>query len=233
VIDTSTGTVTGNVAIGSESEVAAGARSGEPVGVRDSDCESHPATVNATPAAATATARTQRRSWRRDRGTIRIVDDILVRTAVEGDVASLRVIFRRSSWSNVGDRPLLTVHPEFLELSPLAIREGRTRVAEVGGRIVGFTSVVRAGEVVELEDLFVDPDWMRRGIARALIADVAERARTAGARRVEVDGNDHAHGFYLSAGFVAGERVTLEHGVAARMTLAVVIGAGCVTPGAS
>jgi GNAT superfamily N-acetyltransferase len=224
VIDTSTGTVTGSVAAAAEepeSDVAAGARSDGLVGVRDSDCESHPETLNATPAAATVTARTERRSWSRNRGTIRIVDDILVRTALAGDVTALKVVFRRSSWSNVDDRPLLTVHPEFLELSPLPIREGRTRVAEVGGRIVGFTSVTRAADVVELEDLFVDPDFMRRGIAQALIADVADRARAAGAQRVEVDGNDHAHAFYRSAGFVAGERVTLEHGSATRMTLAV------------
>ena len=62
---------------------------------------------------------------------------------------------------------------------------------------------------------------MRRGVGRALIADVVGRARRSGRGRVEVDANEHALAFYASVGFVAGGPVVLEHGTAVRMTLAV------------
>ena len=142
-----------------------------------------------------------------------------IRTAVESDLPRLRAVFRDSSWSNEGNRELLVEHPEFLELSANAVREGRTRAAAINGNIVGFASLADATGRLELEDLFVDPAFMRQGVGRALIRDVAEQARRRGVRRVEVDANDHALRFYEEVGFVALERVALDHGTAVRMTL--------------
>lgn len=144
-----------------------------------------------------------------------------IRGAVDDDLPGVRSVYRRASCSNEGDRPLFERHPELLDLSDAAVRQGRTRVAVVDGQIVGFSSVLANGDSIELEDLFVDPDWMRRGVARALIADQVDRARVAGARQIEVDGNEHALEFYERVGFVAGATVTLEHGSAIRMTLPV------------
>ena len=142
-----------------------------------------------------------------------------IRAAVESDLPRLRAVFRDSSWSNEGNRELLVEHPEFLELSADAVREGRTRAAVINGNIVGFASLADATGRLELEDLFVDPAFMRQGVGRALIRDVAEQARRRGVRRVEVDANDHALRFYEEVGFVALERVALDHGTAVRMTL--------------
>jgi len=147
------------------------------------------------------------------------VSVVEIRTAVESDLPRLRAVFRDSSWSNEGNRELLVEHPEFLELSANAVREGRTRAAAINGNIVGFASVADATGRLELEDLFVDPAFMRQGVGRALIRDVAEQARRRGVRRVEVDANDHALRFYEEVGFVALERVALDHGTAMRMTL--------------
>jgi GNAT superfamily N-acetyltransferase len=147
------------------------------------------------------------------------VSVVEIRTAVESDLPRLRAVFRDSSWSNEGNRELLVEHPEFLELSADAVREGRTRAAAINGNIVGFASLADATGRLELEDLFVDPAFMRQGVGRALIRDVAEQARRRGVRRVEVDANDHALRFYEEVGFVALERVALDHGTAVRMTL--------------
>jgi GNAT superfamily N-acetyltransferase len=147
------------------------------------------------------------------------VSVVEIRTAVESDLPRLRAVFRDSSWSNEGNRELLVEHPEFLELSADAVREGRTRAAAINGNIVGFASLADATGRLELEDLFVDPAFMRQGVGRALIRDVAEQARRRGVRRVEVDANDHALRFYEEVGFVALERVALDHGTAMRMTL--------------
>ena len=71
----------------------------------------------------------------------------------------------------------------------------------------------------ELDDLFVEPDSMHRGIGRALVHDLAATAAAAGARYVDVVANPNALGFYLRVGFrVTGEAVT-RFGGAPRMTL--------------
>jgi GNAT superfamily N-acetyltransferase len=146
---------------------------------------------------------------------------ILVRDADAQDVPRLKQVFRDASWSNLDDRPLLGEHPEFLEWSGEPAAEGRTRLAAIGDEIVGFVSIIDTNGVIEIEDLFVDPAWMRHGAATALIDDLLHRARIAGATRVVVDGNKHAFDFYRSAGFEVQAEVALEHGTAFRMTQAV------------
>ena len=106
----------------------------------------------------------------------------------------------------------MTEHPEFLEWSGEPAREGRTRVATCDGELVGFLSFIDNEEATEIEDLFVDPDWMRRGVATALIEDAAA---THGV--LVVDANRHALAFYESAGFLIEGEVALEVGTALRM----------------
>ena len=126
---------------------------------------------------------------------------IRVRSAVAGDRPALRGIFRLS---NAGDRDVLLTHPDALELPDSEVADGRTRVAiTADGTIVGFISSLPCdGSALEVEDLFVHPDWMRRGVARRLVRDLVETARLAGIARIEVTANPHADGFYRSARFV-------------------------------
>ena len=145
----------------------------------------------------------------------------LIRDAVRGDMGALRDVFRRSSLSNHGDRANLLAHPDALELSDLAVCEGRTRIAVADGGIVGFATWLGVGDVVELEDLFVDPEWMGQGAGRALVQDLVAIARERGARRIEVTANQHALAFYEKAGFVAGREIETRFGPAPRMHLQV------------
>lgn len=126
----------------------------------------------------------------------------VIRTATASDLPVLSDVFRRSSLSNDGDREMLLAHPEVLEFDGAGLEDGRTRVATIDGRVVGFTTVADEGGVVDLEDLFVDPDRMRNGVGLELMHDVFERARERGATRVEVTANSHAMAFYTRAGFV-------------------------------
>ncbi len=142
-----------------------------------------------------------------------------IRDAIAGDIAVLRQVFRRSSLSNDGDRAKLLAHPEILELSDLAVTQGRIRAAVSEGIIAGFAAWLPRGDAVELEDLFVDPDWMRQGAGRALVLDVAGIARASGARRVEVTANQHARAFYTRVGFVVAGYVQTTFGPALRMHL--------------
>lgn len=121
--------------------------------------------------------------------------------------------------SKAGDRDNLLAHPEYLILRPGALAEGRTHVAEEDGSVVGFATWNEADGGVELEDLFVDPGWMRRGIATALVNRIADVLRARGADRLEVTANPHALQFYRAAGFIDRGFAETEFVIAPRMAL--------------
>ncbi len=137
---------------------------------------------------------------------------IVIRSAVESDAGTLRSIFRCASLTYEGARELFAAHPEWLEwddsMLPFA------RVAAVDGRVVGFASARPADDFLELEDLFTDPEWMRKGVATALIKDIAGRGL-----RIEVTASPQAAGFYDSLGFVANGIAETPGGPAPRMRL--------------
>jgi GNAT superfamily N-acetyltransferase len=130
-------------------------------------------------------------------------------------------VYRRASLSNAGDRENLLAHPEYLILPPEGLSEGRTYVAEESGSVVGFATWARADGVTELEDLFVDPDWRRRGFATALVSHIVDVLRAQGVRYLEVTANPHAQGFYDAAGFIDCGTAETAFGPAPRKRLAV------------
>ena len=94
------------------------------------------------------------------------------------------------------------------------------RVATVhSDLIVGFATTLPEHGIIQLVDLFTDPDWMRRGVATALIADIAEFATTMNVGRLSVVGNPHALDFYDRVGFIADGHVATEFGQGFRMPL--------------
>jgi GNAT superfamily N-acetyltransferase len=136
--------------------------------------------------------------------------DVRIRVGQREDIATLGAIYRAASLSNDGDRPHLLQHPDVLAFSGEGVGEGRTTVAVKGGAaaIVGFATYGVSGVVMEVVDLFVEPQHMRHGVGRALLRDLVERARGRGLARLEVTANQHALAFYEAAGFVDGERAT-------------------------
>ena len=125
-----------------------------------------------------------------------------IRDAEIDDLDALNDVYRRASLSNDGDRALLLAHPEVLVLSAASLAQGRMRVVAVERTVVGFATTSVHDHHLELDALFVDPDWMRRGIAHDLVRDAVAIARAVGLDRIEVTGNDHAREFYAQAGFV-------------------------------
>jgi GNAT superfamily N-acetyltransferase len=71
-------------------------------------------------------------------------------------------------------------------------------LAERDGRVVGWASVERRGDVLWLEDLWVEPAAMGRGVGRELF----ERARAlgAGCTRMEWEADPNAVPFYEHLG---------------------------------
>ena len=143
----------------------------------------------------------------------------IIRLGIPADLPAASEVYRSASLSNGGDRDNLLAHPEYLVLGPEGLAEGRTYVAEEDGSLVGFATWLQAGGVFELEDLFVDPGWRRRGIAAALVNHIAQVLRARGVQGLEVTANPHAMGFYRAAGFVDCGVADTVFGAAPRMML--------------
>jgi GNAT superfamily N-acetyltransferase len=145
----------------------------------------------------------------------------MIRLGTMADLAAASRVFRDASLSNEGDRENLLAHPEYLVLGPEGLAEGRTYVAELDGQLVGFATWVETPGGVELDDLFVDPARMRRGIAAALVEYVVDVLRERGIRRLEVVATLYALDFYRAAGFTGCGPAMTEFGTALRMELAI------------
>jgi GNAT superfamily N-acetyltransferase len=145
--------------------------------------------------------------------------EIVVRQGRADDQPALQRILRRASLANAGDRAALIAHPEALRLSDEPLSNGRVRVATLADdTVVGFASTSPAvGGSLELDDLFVDPDWQRHGAARRLLAHIVAEAAAERIARIDVTANDHALAFYRNAGFAEDGRVRTPFGVGTRM----------------
>jgi ribosomal protein S18 acetylase RimI-like enzyme len=146
----------------------------------------------------------------------------LIRDARAEEALALEALQRRASdvWEEY--RAQLAAHPDAITPPHQAIAERRVRVAvDAAGRRLGFSTVLPVhADRCELDDLFVEPEWMRRGVGRALVDDLATRAHTAGASYVDVIANPNALGFYRRLGFHVTDETSTRFGAAPRTTLA-------------
>jgi N-acetylglutamate synthase-like GNAT family acetyltransferase len=149
---------------------------------------------------------------------------LTIRTGESGDIPALQQIYRAAALSNAGDAPMLLARSEFLVFTGEGVTSGRTLVAVAGqpgaGAVVGFATIALGhGGDAELEDLFVDPDWRRRGIARHLVRQIVAVAHDAELPRLWVTGNPHAMAFYSAVGFLKTGEVSTELGTGVRLVL--------------
>ncbi|MFL5960795.1 MAG: GNAT family N-acetyltransferase [Gaiellaceae bacterium] len=74
-------------------------------------------------------------------------------------------------------------------------------VAEVDGVVVAWAALVPPADgVAVLDDLWVDPAWLGRGLGSRLFRLAADRARELGAERLEWGAEPNAVGFYEKLG---------------------------------
>src|SRR5580693_5247719 len=93
-----------------------------------------------------------------------------------------------ATWAGV-----LTVTSGYLRSHP-------TYCARVGRGTLGFCSIERRGAVVIVDHLWVAPAYAGRGIGRALFRQCEAWARRAGAKRLAIESDPHAEGFYRAMG---------------------------------
>jgi GNAT superfamily N-acetyltransferase len=146
----------------------------------------------------------------------------VIRDATPDETGALEDLQRRSSlvWEEYRDQ--LLAHPDAISLPVSAIRDGAVRVACGNDRVLGFSVMVPSVDgdgPDELDGLFVEPDAMRAGVGRALIADVVARGERRGVAAIEVTANPRALDFYRKVGFRDQGPVPTRFGPGLRMRL--------------
>ncbi len=92
-------------------------------------------------------------------------------------------------------------------------------VAEHRSRIVGFGSIIPARN--ELRAIYVDTEWVRNGVGRAILQHLEATALDSKCPRLQLEASVNAKEFYLAHGY--GELQTATHGVGDNYTMACVV----------
>jgi predicted amidohydrolase/GNAT superfamily N-acetyltransferase len=73
-------------------------------------------------------------------------------------------------------------------------------VATAADEIIAWSSLILNGDVCWLDDLWVDPPWIRHGVGRRLFDHAVSYAKAAGATAMEWEAEPFAFGFYEKMG---------------------------------
>jgi ribosomal protein S18 acetylase RimI-like enzyme len=116
----------------------------------------------------------------------------------EAEALSALALKAKASWGYAADT--IELWKQDLSISTDAITSRPTFVAAVGDEIVGFYSLLPSNHSWKLDHLWVLPQFMDRGIGRALVAHALETAARGGACSMTVDADPNAESFYLACG---------------------------------
>ncbi len=116
----------------------------------------------------------------------------------EAEVLSALARASKASWGY--DQHFMRACRAELTVTRADILAHPTRIFERNGQPVAFHQLRLEGDRAEVWLFFVAPAWLGHGIGRALWQDLERCAVAAGAKRVEVDADPHAEGFYRAMG---------------------------------
>ena len=110
--------------------------------------------------------------------------EITIRKATGTDAPALSALALRSKAHWGYSAELLSLWSGEFEISPDFIQQNPVFVAEISGRVLGWTAMAVHGEIAELEHMWIEPDQMRKGIGSALFAHVRQKAKSRGVKRM-------------------------------------------------
>jgi N-acetylglutamate synthase-like GNAT family acetyltransferase len=134
---------------------------------------------------------------------------VRIAPAREGSLAAINALVARSkahwSWPEGYLERSLPLHT----LAPTYLRHNYCfEVLGADGELLAFFAVVASDERVVLDNLWVEPELIGRGIGRSACEYIVRLAREHGWRKLWVLPDPPAEGFYRKTGFVdTGERV--------------------------
>ena len=85
-----------------------------------------------------------------------------------------------------------------LTISPESIEQCPTFLAEIGGVVAGFFQLASARDGIEIDHFWVSPEFMGRGVGRALLERARVEAADLGFETLEIDADPNAEAFYLA-----------------------------------
>ena len=120
-------------------------------------------------------------------------------SAPELPAASALCLRSKAHWGY--DSSFMEACRDELTLTPSDLGATDVTLAVREGVMVGVAQLsIKAGEA-ELEKLFVEPDWIGKGIGKVLFGWTVQRARQRGARTMRVTADPDAVPFYEKMGF--------------------------------
>jgi GNAT superfamily N-acetyltransferase len=142
-----------------------------------------------------------------------------IRLALSSEREALEALQWRASLNNPNDREALLAHRDAISLPMEQIATGQVYVAGQAQGIVGFAVLLRRDEsAMELDGLFVEPHFWRRGAGRLLVGHCCGVALKNGAAVLHVVGNPHAEAFYEACGFTVTGKEKTRFGFGLSMT---------------
>jgi GNAT superfamily N-acetyltransferase len=86
------------------------------------------------------------------------------------------------------------------DFSAAGLRAKDVVVAEADGRTIAWAALIPRGDVIWLDDLWVEPDWIDKGVGSRLFGWAVERGRALGGVRLEWQAEPNSVGFYEKLG---------------------------------
>jgi len=124
-----------------------------------------------------------------------------IRPAVPSEARELSQLALRAKAHWGYSKAFLSACRAELTISEDQCEAGLVMVAECSGRVVGFYAVRPVDrQTVELDGLYVNPPRIGRGVGLALTEHAANWARGKGFRRISIQADPHAAGFYRHCG---------------------------------
>jgi GNAT superfamily N-acetyltransferase len=125
---------------------------------------------------------------------------VVIRRADPGEGERLREIAAASKGYWGYDPEQVREWAAGLDFSSETIRRTNVYVADAVGELVGWAGLAPKGDVCWLDDLWIEPEWIGKGIGGRLFRHVAEIGRRRGAVRMEWEAEPNAIGFYGKMG---------------------------------
>jgi GNAT superfamily N-acetyltransferase len=125
-----------------------------------------------------------------------------IRKATLGESKTLSDIAWRAKSHWGYDAAAMATWREGLLVSEPSLITQPTFAAEIADRIAGFYQVSLDAEKAELEHFWVEPDFMRRGVGRAMLAHAVNITASHGFAELHIDSDPFAYAFYVACGAI-------------------------------
>jgi GNAT superfamily N-acetyltransferase len=126
--------------------------------------------------------------------------DVTIRDASPHEGERLREIAEAAKGHWGYDREVVRRWAADGDFSAEGLRSKTVFVAQAHGKTIAWAALVPKGEVVWLDDMWVEPEWIGKGVGGLLFGHALERARELGGTTLEWEAEPNAVGFYEKVG---------------------------------